>query len=543
VPGDRIETAVSVSEIDTGLPALTTAECGPEAESDSAPVPSGPTVTEHRATVDGGSAADPPVPLRRRQPYSDSPTVFGPTLIQIRAKYDASPLEPYDRRPRWTSRAVLLLFTATAVAWWLALDVGAWTAAGKAALSQHVSVRWFSWPILSSEPGTTELPTLSMWLSHGAAKLFGVSGATVKLPETLMAAAAVAVVYAVVKRDFGVTAGLLAGVVFSASSVSLLCLSLDHGDAAVTVLLAAAIFALLRGVEGARAWWALAALPLLIAVGLTCPGSAVQLVPTTALLTVAALGDCGIVRLLSTRAVKASMIAIVMLCWAACAPALTATDGQHRQPYDTVAADGPSITAVVLHLPLAPLIPAAVACAVLAAVLSRRADSSSRIRAQILAWGGWLIGATAVAVVCGSGEAVAALPALAALIGIGAGTLWRYRHRPSVALAMAAIAMVSAISSWLLLDAIAADARLLRWSVLLAAMAAAALLVMISLTRPHSRLCNWVGVLAAVAALAGPASYWAHLDPGPARAGGSPSTYRDAAHPASAAPADRLIRR
>jgi 4-amino-4-deoxy-L-arabinose transferase-like glycosyltransferase len=486
--GDAVrEVAVSIAEVAAGP-----TEDDPESGH-----------TDH--VVPTAASAPTVAPSQRSERLFTGPAMFGPTLVQIRAKYDMGSLRRYDDGSRSTAGALLLLLAATAVAWWIALDATTLTSAVTGAHGVTDWVAWLTRPL--DDASDTGVSTLSTWLIGGAVKIFGTSGWAVKTPEALMAAAAVGLVYGVVRRDFGMTAGLLAGAVFSVSSVFLLCLAIDHGDAAVTVLMAAAVFALLRGVDGSRAWWTFAALPLLIAVWVTRPSSAVQLVPAAALLTVAALGDSGLVRLLSTRMIKAAAIAIMVVCWAALHPSLG-----DAQPYDTAASGGDlTVSAVVTRLPVVPLIPAAVACGFLAALLCRHDESSPRTRAQVLAWAGWLVGGTTVALVCGRGEAMAVLPALAALIGIGAGVLWRHRDRPSAAFALSAATMVSAISSYLLLDAMAGDAVLLRWGVLLSAVAAAALLIAISLARPHSALCTWVGVLAAVTALAGPAGCWAHL--------------------------------
>ena len=100
------------------------------------------------------------------------------------------------------------------------------------------------------------------------------------------------------------------------------------------------------------------------------------------------------------------------------------------------------------------LIPAALIA--LAALLwsARRATRTERRRAAALLWGGWLLVTGAVfsfmAGIIHPYYTVALAPAIAALVGIGAGAAWRARRRLAARATLAAMIVVSVIWSYVL---------------------------------------------------------------------------------------------
>jgi 4-amino-4-deoxy-L-arabinose transferase-like glycosyltransferase len=155
------------------------------------------------------------------------------------------------------------------------------------------------------------------------------------------------------------------------------------------------------------------------------------------------------------------------------------------------------------------LLPAALILLVGGLVAVGRAARTDVRRAALLAWGGWLVvtGLTfsLMAGIFHAYYTVALAPAIAAIVGIGAGLLWQRRSalwaRTVLALALA----ITAAWSFALLGRSASFLPDLRWLVLVGGvLAAAGLVVADRLARGVVAAVVAVGVLAA---LGGPAAY------------------------------------
>ena len=101
------------------------------------------------------------------------------------------------------------------------------------------------------------------------------------------------------------------------------------------------------------------------------------------------------------------------------------------------------------------LIPAAVIGLVALLWLSRRSPRTDRTRAAALMWGGWLV-VTGLVFSFMSGiihpyYTIALAPAIGALTGIAAVTLWRIRDRMVARLTLTAMLAATAAWTWVLL--------------------------------------------------------------------------------------------
>ena len=109
---------------------------------------------------------------------------------------------------------------------------------------------------------------------------------------------------------------------------------------------------------------------------------------------------------------------------------------------------------------------------------TRRAPRTDRSRALLIVWGGWLLvtGLTFSEMkgIFHQYYTVALAPAVAALVGVGAASLWRGRRHLPAALTLAATVAVTAIWSFVLLDRSASWHPWLRYAVLLGGLVAAA---------------------------------------------------------------------
>ncbi len=140
---------------------------------------------------------------------------------------------------------------------------------------------------------------------------------------------------------------------------------------------------------------------------------------------------------------------------------------------------------------------------------TRRAPRTDRSRALLIVWGSWLLvtGLTFSEMkgIFHQYYTVALAPAVAALVGVGAASLWRGRRHLPAALTLATTVAVTAIWSFVLLDRSASWHPWLRYAVLLGGLVAAAGIAASRLLSP--RLAAAVAGLAVVASLAGPAAY------------------------------------
>jgi 4-amino-4-deoxy-L-arabinose transferase-like glycosyltransferase len=159
------------------------------------------------------------------------------------------------------------------------------------------------------------------------------------------------------------------------------------------------------------------------------------------------------------------------------------------------------------------LIPAAVIFLVVGMAVCGRAARTDARRAQLLVWGGWLLGAGAVfsfmSGIFHDYYTVALAPAVAALIGIGVGQLWGRRRSRWVAAVLAGTVVLSAVWSWLLLGRSPDFMPVLRWFVLIGGVAAALVLALASTrtTTPRRDLTACAAGVAVAAVLAGPVAY------------------------------------
>jgi 4-amino-4-deoxy-L-arabinose transferase-like glycosyltransferase len=107
----------------------------------------------------------------------------------------------------------------------------------------------------SFDPGglvTVDKPPLALWVQVASAKLFGFSPLSLLLPEAIVGVLTVALLYRLLARHFGPTAGL-AGALVLAVFPSFVAVSRDNGvDPALVLLMLLACGAALRAVETGR---------------------------------------------------------------------------------------------------------------------------------------------------------------------------------------------------------------------------------------------------------------------------------------------------
>jgi 4-amino-4-deoxy-L-arabinose transferase-like glycosyltransferase len=428
-----------------------------------------------------------------------------------------------DQRPRWTL-AVLLAATAVLFLW--NLSASGYGNTFYAAAAQAGSQSWSAWFFGSLDAHnfiTVDKPPASLWVTGLSVRLFGMNSWSVMAPQALMGVAAVAVLYCAVRRafidaDHGAAAGLLAGAVLAVTPAAALMFRFNNPDALLVLLLTVAAYCLMRAASAASwRWlllvgvamgtaflakmlqgflvlpgiglayllvaptsWSKRVLHLLGAVGALIVTAgwwvlAVQLTPTSVRPYIGgstdntvldlALGYNGINRLLGHHREGTP----VGNWGGSSLPMLGGRSGLHRLFTGEMANEIAWLIVV-----------AAFVVAFGTYLAARRALSRAEVCA-LLMWGTWLVVTGVVFSFMGGMVhpyyTVALAPAIAALVGIGAVWAWRRRSSWDGRCALAAMILLAAVPSALLLHRTAFGPSWLPWLVAgLAALSAAAVL-------------------------------------------------------------------
>jgi 4-amino-4-deoxy-L-arabinose transferase-like glycosyltransferase len=461
---------------------------------------------------------------------------------------------PVGSDPRWARPALVALLVATTVSWIATLGKMGWANAFYAAAVQAGTKSWKAFLFGSSDAAnsiTVDKPPASLWPMELSARIFGVNTWSILVPQVLLGVASVALLYVIVRRQFGAVAGLIAGAALALTPVATLMFRYDNPDALLVLLMIAAVGAVLRAVEDGRTRW-LVLCGVLVGFGFLTKQLQVMLVVPGLALTYLIAGPTRLrTRLLQLVAALAAMIAAGGW-WVALVELMPAAD----RPYVGGSTDNSFLNLTFGYnglsrlsgshggLPAPPpgfdppggkhggfpfgsgsgitrlftgesgaqiswLLPAALVFLVIGIILCGRMSRMDLGRAQYLAWGGWLLG-TGVVFSFMSGMyhdyyTMALSPAVAALVGIGASQLWQHRWAKWCGLSLAGTVALTTVWSWVLLGRTPDFVPWLRWVVLVIGVAAAMLLALNTLR--GIRFAAWAAGLAVVATLAGPLAY------------------------------------
>lgn len=449
-----------------------------------------------------------------------------------------------DRVVRAAPLTGLLLLTAALYLWGLSRNGNA--NEYYAAAVQAGTHSWKAFLFGSLDAGnyiTVDKPPTSLWAMEISTRLFGFSSFSMLLPQALEGVAAVALLYATVRRWFDRPAALLAGLVLALTPVAALMFRFNNPDALLVLLLVAAAYCIVRALErGQTKWIALAGTALGFAF-LTKMMQAFVVLPAFALVYLVA-APVPLRRrvwqlLIGGVALVASAgwwVALVELWPASARPYIGgSTDNSVLQlvfgynglgrisggsgPGGGGGGAGFSGTAGVLRLfnaelggQISWLLPASVIAlgAGVVHIARRRPARTDRLLASVLLWGGWLI-VTAVVYSFMSGTihpyyTNTLAPAIAVLTGVGATLLWRQRERLSARATLAVMLVATGGCAFILLDRSPNWHPWLRSVVLgLSIVAAIALVVRGAVLRRPAAAA--LATVALVAALAAPAAF------------------------------------
>ncbi|MFJ4027142.1 ArnT family glycosyltransferase [Paenarthrobacter sp. NPDC089989] len=432
----------------------------------------------------------------------------------------------FGRQARWVRPSAAGLIVATAFLYLWNLAATGYGNSFYAAAIQAGTKDWTALFFGSLDAGnaiTVDKPPASLWIPALVGRVFGFSPTSMLVPEALMGVAAVGLLYLAVKRVAGPAAGLIAGGALALTPVAALMFRFNNPDAMLTLCLVLAAYLTTRAIEKAGWKWLAAAgavvglafLSKMLQGFLIVPGLALAYLwaaPTTLrnrilhLLAAAA----GIV------AVAGTYIAIFQLTPASARPYMAGSEGNSFLELTfgynglgriTGSGEGGAgggmpgggggmggnagfggaaglgrMFGTSFGGEVSWLLPAALILLVAGLWFTRREIRTSRSRAALLMWGGWLL-VTAGIFSFMSGivhpyYAVALAPAIAALIGIGCVELWRGRDSWAARIVLAVVVLGSALWSAILLGR---DATWLPWLrilvVVLGVLAAVALLL------------------------------------------------------------------
>jgi 4-amino-4-deoxy-L-arabinose transferase-like glycosyltransferase len=114
---------------------------------------------------------------------------------------------------------------------------------------------WRNFFFVAAEPGgsvSIDKPPLGLWLQAISAAIFGVNGFGVLLPQLLAGVFAVGVVYHLVRRSFGTSAGLLAALTLAVTPVSVAVDRNNTIDSTLILVLLFAAWAFIKATETTR---------------------------------------------------------------------------------------------------------------------------------------------------------------------------------------------------------------------------------------------------------------------------------------------------
>src|SRR5437763_1681382 len=119
---------------------------------------------------------------------------------------------------------------------------------------------WHNFFFASYDPGgfvTIDKPPVGFWFQVASAKLFGFTPFSILLPQALAGVLSVILLYYLVRRHFGVTAGLLAALALALSPISIVTNRNITIDSTLALTLLIGAWAVMRAAETGRLRWLL----------------------------------------------------------------------------------------------------------------------------------------------------------------------------------------------------------------------------------------------------------------------------------------------
>lgn len=458
------------------------------------------------------------------------------TTLMTRHPAPVPAVAPARRNPPWEKIGLAVLLLGTAAAYFWNLTANGFANSFYAAAVQSGAKSWEAFFFGSSDWSnaiTVDKTPAALWPMELSARLFGFGSWSMLAPQVLMAVAAVALLWATVRRSFGATAGLLSGLVLAVTPVAALMFRFNNPDALLVLLMVAAVWAMARAVEDGRWRW-----PVLcgafVGFGFLAKQLQVMLVlPALALVYLFAGPPRLGTRIAQLCAAGVAMVAaagwwiLIAQLWPADSrpyfggsehnSIIELTLGYNGLDRLSSAGGGPGggfgsdagitrLFGASIGGQIGWLIPAALILLVAATVMRGRAVRTDPQRATLLLFGGWgLVTGGVFSFMTGTFHqyyTVALAPAVAAVTGAGGVALWRERDRLWVRCVLAITVALTAVTSWVFLGRSAEFIPWLRWAV-----AAAGILATVAVLIRARKVSVVAALTALFVGLAGPVAY------------------------------------
>jgi 4-amino-4-deoxy-L-arabinose transferase-like glycosyltransferase len=127
---------------------------------------------------------------------------------------------------------------------------------------RSMTLSWHNFFFGAVEPSgavSIDKPPVDLWLQVASVELFGWSSTALKLPQALAGAAAVPLLFAALRRVFGVRAGLAAALALAVLPIEVITARSDTMDALMMALMVLALWCAVRATESGRTGWLLGA--------------------------------------------------------------------------------------------------------------------------------------------------------------------------------------------------------------------------------------------------------------------------------------------
>src|SRR5256886_13192701 len=119
---------------------------------------------------------------------------------------------------------------------------------------------WHNFFFASYDPGgfvSIDKPPVGFWLEVASAKIFGFNSVSILLPQALAGVLSVLLLYHLVRRHFGVVAGLLAALALAISPISVVTNRNNTIDSTLVLVMLLGAWAVLRAAETGKLRWLL----------------------------------------------------------------------------------------------------------------------------------------------------------------------------------------------------------------------------------------------------------------------------------------------
>ena len=188
--------------------------------------------------------------------------ISGTVTRQVRQRGVARFAAP---RMAWRHLAVGgVLVLATLMNCWQLSNLG-YANSYYAATVRSMLQSWHNFFFASFDPGgfvTVDKPPLGFWVQTASARLFGFHGWSLLLPEAIAGVLSVALLYYLVRRAFGLTAGLVAALALAITPISVVTNRNNTIDSLLVLTVLGAAWAMFRATETGKLRWLLASMTL-----------------------------------------------------------------------------------------------------------------------------------------------------------------------------------------------------------------------------------------------------------------------------------------